>query len=200
LGCDFLAASAYKFFGPHVGVLWGRRELLERLPAYKVRPAPDSLPGRWMTGTQNHEGIAGATAAVDYLADLGRNLLPQATTRREALEAAFSAITAYERELLRPLLAGLGEMPDVRIWGITDPARAHERVPTVAITHRRFTPRHMAQRLGEQGFFVWHGNYYALPLTEALGLEPEGMLRIGLLHYNTAEEVSRLLHAVAEVE
>ena len=97
------------------------------------------------------------------------------------------------------LLAGLGEMPDVRIWGITDPARMDHRVPTVAITHRRFTPRQMAERLGRQGFFVWHGNYYALPLTEALGLEPEGMLRIGPMHYNTREEITRLLCAVAEM-
>jgi len=191
--CDFLACSAYKFFGPHEGVLWGRRELLEGLPAYKVRPAPDDLPGRWMTGTQNHEAIAGTLAAVEYLADLGRRLRGGAADRREALRAAFTGIVAYERQLVARLLAGFAELPDVKVWGITDEDRLAQRVPTVAITHRRLSPSQLALRLGEQGIFVWHGNFYALPLTEALGLEPQGLLRIGLLHYNTEEEVQRLL-------
>lgn len=202
-GCDFLVCSAYKFFGPHVGVLWGRRELLESLPAYKVRPAPDTLPGRWMTGTQNHEGIAGTLAAVEYLADLGRSSRGQAgagSDRRTALDAAFEAITAYERALAAELLAGLAELPSVRIWGITDPARMAERVPTVSITHRKLPPRAVAERLAARGIFVWHGNFYALPVTEILGLEPDGMVRIGLLHYNTAEEVRRLLEALRELE
>jgi cysteine desulfurase family protein (TIGR01976 family) len=199
LGCDFLVASAYKFFGPHVGVLWGRRDLLERLPAYKVAPAPDTIPGRWMTGTQNHEGIAGAMAAVEYLAELGRTVEPGAADRRAALKAAYARIVAYEQELVGLLLDGLAAMPDVKVWGITDPSRRASRVPTVSITHRKFSPRQMAERLGAQGFFVWHGNFYALPLTEALGLELDGLLRIGLLHYNTREEVERLLAAMAEM-
>jgi cysteine desulfurase family protein (TIGR01976 family) len=198
-GCDFLTASAYKFFGPHVGVLWGRRELLARLPAYKVRPAPDNLPGRWMTGTQNHEGIAGTLAAVEYLADLGRHLDPRGAGRRAALETACAAMVAYERRLAGVLLAGLEEIPQFRVWGITDPARLDQRVPTVAVTHRTIVPRELAARLAEQGFFVWHGNFYALPLTEALGLEPEGLLRIGLVHYNTEEEVERLLEALRAI-
>lgn len=197
LGCDFLVASAYKFFGPHVGVLWGRRDALERLPAYKVRPAPNALPGRWMTGTQNHEGIAGAMAAVEYLAELGRTIEPRAANRRAALETAYAAIVDYERGLCDLLLDGLAAMPEVKIWGIVDAARRAGRVPTVAITHRRLTPRQMAEQLGAQGFFVWHGNFYALPLTESLGLEPEGLLRIGLLHYNTREEVERFLAAMS---
>jgi cysteine desulfurase family protein (TIGR01976 family) len=200
LGCDFLVASAYKFFGPHVGVLWGRRELLELLPAYKVRPAPDSLPGRWMTGTQNHEGIAGAMAAVEYLAELGRTLDPNAADRRTALEAAYAGIVDYERRLAAVLLDGLAAMPDVKVWGVADPARSSERVPTVAITHPRFTPRHMAESLAARGIFVWHGNFYALPLTESLGLEPEGLLRIGLVHYSTREEVDRLLDHLAAMD
>ena len=199
-GCDFLVCSAYKFFGPHVGVLWGRRELLTELPAYKVRPAPDELPGRWMTGTQNHEGIAGTLAAVDYLADLGGRLQPGAGDRRRALDAAYRAIAAYERDLLAELLAGLAALPDVKIWGITDPERWDRRVPTVALTHRRLAPRELAEYLAVRGIFVWHGNYYALPVTEALGLEPDGMVRIGLLHYNTAEEVERLLAAMRELD
>ncbi len=197
--CDVLACSAYKFFGPHVGLLWGRRELLAELPAYKVRPAPDDLPGRWMTGTQNHEGIAGTLAAVEYLADLGRTLRPDAPDRRAALRAAYEGIVVYERELVGRLLSGLAELPDVKVWGITDPAQFDRRVPTVSITHARIGPEELAGYLAERGIFVWHGNFYAQALTEALDLEPDGLVRIGLLHYNTAEEVDRLLAALHRV-
>ena len=198
--CDLLACSAYKFFGPHVGVLWGRRELLEELPAYKVRPAPNGLPGRWMTGTQNHEGIAGTLAAVEYLADLGRHDTPEAADRRAALKAAFERIVAYEQALVGELLVGLAGLPSVKVWGIADPARTGERVPTVAITHACHTPRELAEMLDREGIFVWHGHFYALPLTEALGLEPDGVVRIGLLHYNTREEVQRLLSVLRRLE
>jgi cysteine desulfurase family protein (TIGR01976 family) len=199
-GCDFLACSAYKFFGPHVGVLWGRRDLLESLPAYKVRPAPDTIPDRWMTGTQNHEGIAGTLAAIEYLADLGRMVAGAAHgSRRECLDSAFEWITAYERELVGELLDGLAALPEVKVWGITDRSRSHQRVPTVAITHRRLASRELAEYLGDRGIFVWSGNFYALPLTEALGLEPGGLVRIGLLHYNTHGEVQRLLSLLAEL-
>ena len=199
-GCDFLACSAYKFFGPHVGVLWGRGELLGELPAYKVRPAPEELPGRWMTGTQNHECIAGTLAAVEYLADLGRTLDREAGDRRGALKAAYAGIESYEGELLSKMLSGLADLPDVKIWGITDPADFDRRVPTVAITHQRMIPVKLAEHLAAHGIFVWHGNFYALPLTEALGLEPHGLVRIGLLHYNTGEEVDRLLEALKELD
>jgi len=197
-GCDFLACSAYKFFGPHVGVLWGRRKLLTRLPAYKVRPAPDEIPGRWMTGTQNHEGIAGALAAVEYLVDLGQTVSEETINRRAALRAAYAGITAYEQALVGELLEGLAELPRVKVWGISERSRLDERVPTVAITHRGFRSSELARHLAEHGIFVWHGNCYALPLTEALELEPEGMVRIGLLHYNTREEVQRLLATLVE--
>jgi cysteine desulfurase family protein (TIGR01976 family) len=198
--CDFLACSAYKFFGPHIGILWGRRELLEELPAYKVRPAPDSPPGKWMTGTQNHECIAGVAAAIDYLADLGRAHAddPQLTPR-EALRETFRAIGDYERQLSELLLSGLTAISDVRIWGITARDQLNDRVPTVSITHRRLRPAELAARLGELGLFTWHGNYYALQLTETLGLEPDGMLRIGLVHYNTVQEVQRLLTAIEQL-
>lgn len=197
LGCDFLACSAYKFFGPHVGVMWGRRQLLESLEAYKVRPAPDSLPGKWMTGTQSHEAIAGAAAAVDYLADLGWRLAgSDGLPRRGALREAYREIGLYERQLLGRLLVGLEQIPDVQIWGITNLQRLDERVATVSFTHERFTATQMAEQLGRAGFCTWHGNYYALNLTETLGLEPDGMLRIGLLHYNTQSEVERLLEAL----
>jgi cysteine desulfurase family protein (TIGR01976 family) len=218
LGCDFLACSAYKFFGPHVGIMWGKRELLEELPAYKVRPATNELPGKWMSGTQNHEGICGVLAAIDYLADLGRMLSHsdapasqqeatergpssgrQDSQRRKALMAAFAGIRDYESALVRRLLAGLAELPDLKVWGIVDSKRLHERLPTLSITHSRYSATELATRLAERGIFVWHGNYYALQLTETLGLEPQGMVRIGLVHYNTADEVDRLLTQLREL-
>lgn len=198
--CDFLACSAYKFFGPHVGMIWGRQSLLTQLPAYKVRPATETLPGRWMTGTQNHEGITGVQAAIDYLAELGRHLDPQATHRRGALAAAYRAIRTYEEALLTRLLDGLARLPSIKVYGITDPDRYSERVATIAFRHARKRPVEVATFLAERGIFVWHGNYYALPLTEALGLEPDGMVRVGLLHYNTLDEVERLLAALGELE
>lgn len=197
--CDFLACSAYKFFGPHIGLLYGRRTLLESLSPYKLRPASDALPDRWMTGTQSHEGIAGVLAAIEYLADLGRQYAPGALLRREAIKAAYHAIETYERELLRNLLAGLAEMPQIKVWGIRDPARLAERMPTIAITHDKLSPEVISRRLAERGIFTWHGNYYALPLTEALDLEPAGMVRIGLLHYNTQSEVDRLLNELSRL-
>jgi len=194
--CDYLLCSAYKFFGPHVGILWGRRELLEELPTYKVRPAPDDLPGRWMTGTQSHEGIAGAAAAVEYLADLGRWVAPEAVDRRSALVAAFEAIAEYETSLCRDLLAGLAELPGIKVLGIRDLDRLGQRVPTIGLTHERLFPIEIAQHLARHKIFVWHGNFYALSLTEALGLEPHGMVRIGLLHYNTRDEIRALLDSL----
>jgi cysteine desulfurase family protein (TIGR01976 family) len=200
--CDYLACSAYKFFGPHVGILYGKRRLLEGLPAYKLRPAPDDLPGRWMTGTQSHEGIAGTLAAIEYLADLGRKAAPRSgrdDDRRGALQTAYEQIVSYERELCRELLQGLADLRDVKVYGIPDPTRLAERVPTISLTHARQSPREVVEHLDRRGVFAWHGNFYALALSEALGLEPEGMVRIGLLHYNTREEVKRLLAAIAEL-
>ncbi|MCZ6795124.1 MAG: cysteine desulfurase-like protein [Planctomycetota bacterium] len=203
--CDYLVCSAYKFFGPHVGALWGKRELLGELPTYKVRPAADDLPDRWMSGTQNHEGIAGTLEAINYLADIGRSLsfskesAPGATERRRALLEAFRTIGEHERQLARHLISRLAELPDIRVWGITDPARLDERVPTISFTHARRTPGEVAAHLGERGIFVWSGNFYALPLTEALGLEPSGLVRVGILHYNTEEEVDRLVEALREL-
>jgi len=197
--CDFVTCSAYKFFGPHVGILWGKRGPMVELPAYKLRPATDELPGRWMTGTQNHEGIAGTMAAIDYLAEIGRAHDPAAIDRPSALVAAYSAIVDYERTLVRHMLESLAEVKDLRVWGITDLDRLAERLPTVAITHSRRTPQEIAQHLADRGIFVWHGNYYALPLTESLGLEPEGMVRIGQLHYNTRDEIDRLIQALQEL-
>lgn len=198
--CDWLVASTYKFFGPHVGVLWGRTDRLEQLEAYKLRPAPDTLPGKWMTGTQNHECIVGALAAVDYLAALGRKVGCRASERRQALSVAYAAIGEYERQLAARLLAGLSSLRGVQVFGISDPARLAERVPTFGIRHARLKPDALAAWLAARGIFVWHGNFYALSLTEALGLEPEGLIRIGLLHYNTITEIDRLLSALSELE
>ena len=193
MGCDLLACSAYKFFGPHVGVLWGRLELLERLPFYKVRPAPDRPPEKLETGTQNHEGIAGVLGAIEYLEELGRSL-GAAGPRRAALAAAMEAIAAHERGLCARLLEGLSGVPGLRVYGITDPARLQRRVPTVSFTLQGWRPRALAERLAREDVYVWDGHYYALELVERLGLrEAGGMLRVGLAHYNTAAEVDRLV-------
>ncbi len=197
IDCDFLACSAYKFFGPHVGVFYGKRELLESLQPDKLRVAPETLPSRWMTGTQNHEGIAGAAAAVEYLAEIGRRAESNSVSRRDALRSAFRWISEYERGLVARLISGVQQLPDVRIWGITDARRLHERVPTVSFTHARRSTAEIATRLAERGIFVWSGNHYALPFTEAMHLEPQGTLRVGLMHYNTPEEVDRLLGELA---
>ncbi len=194
-GCDFLVCSAYKFFGPHIGIMYGRRELLESIQPYKLRPAPNDLPGRWMTGTQNHECIAGTLEAIDYIADIGRIQGGKSLERRPALQAAYDSIRAYERSLLIQLLDGLKRFPDVKIWGITDRDNL-SRLPTVSITHQAINAKQLAKTLAAEAIFVWHGNYYALPLTEMIGVEPDGMVRIGLAHYNTPAEIDRLLKVV----
>lgn len=213
LGCDFLACSPYKFFAPHMGALYGKRAHMQRLRPYKVRPAADTLPDRWETGTKNHEGLAGVVAAVEYLTELGRgqgagsgeaekqssDSQPQ-VPRRQALLAAMDAIRAYERVLSERLIRGLLEIPGLTFYGISDAARFDWRTPTVSIRLEGYTPRQLAEALAEQGLFVWDGNYYAINLTERLGVEQDGgMVRIGLVHYNTAEEVERLLAALREL-
>jgi cysteine desulfurase family protein (TIGR01976 family) len=196
--CDFLCCSAYKFFGPHVGVMYGKRELLEELPAYKVRPCAETLPDRWMTGTQNFAAIVGVGAAIEYLAEIGRTL-GETSGRRACLARTFAAIEKVERDLGARLLEGLATVMGIKVYGITDPKRLAERVPTVAFTHARRTPAEVVEHLAARNIFAWHGNYYALPLTESLGVEPLGMVRVGLLHYNTAHEVARLIAALEEL-
>lgn len=211
LGCDFLVCSAYKFFGPHVGALWGRYDLLEQLPAYKVRPAAPNPPWKFETGTLNHEGLAGVTAAINYLAGLGReygrHLNPELAAklqaysgRRQELKQAMHAIAAYERPLFAYMMQEIRQIPGVTVYGLTDPTEFDERCPTLAFTRHGFTPRQIAAYLGNRGIFVWDGNYYALSVTERLGLEESGgMVRVGLAHYNTQEEVDRLLNALREM-
>jgi cysteine desulfurase family protein (TIGR01976 family) len=194
-GCDLLAVSSYKFFGPHLGVLWGRRELVDDLHAYKVRPAKSRSPEKLETGTQNHEGIAGSAAAVDYLASLSS--LGPGATRRQRLLDAWARLQRHETELCRRLLDGLASVAGLRVYGIADPGRLAERVPTVSFTLAGHTPRAVAERLGAQGIFVWDGDYYAVDVVDALGLRSAGgMVRVGLAHYNTAAEVDRLIAAL----
>jgi cysteine desulfurase family protein (TIGR01976 family) len=207
LDCDFLVCSAYKFFGPHLGVLYGKRRLLEMLPAYKVRPAENTLPHKFETGTLNHEGIAGLLGVVEYLTTIGRDHAQQYasayaafTGRRHDLKVAMRTIQDYERALAAHLLAGLQEVRGITIYGLTPVKDLPRRVPTVAITIAGHTPRALAERLADAGIFTWNGNYYALALMERLGLEQQGgALRIGLAHYNTFEEIDRLLEVLREI-
>ncbi len=200
LDCDFLVCSTYKFFGPHMGVLYGKREHLTRLPAYKLRANSDDIPYRWEWGTLNHECIAGITACVGYLADLGRRLEPEVSSRRAALQAGYAEIRRYERELCERLVRGLLVIGGLRFYGIRDFSAFDRRCPPVAIRIAGHTPLELATKLGTRGFFTWDGNYYALNLSERLDVEKDGgFLRIGLVHYNTAEEVDRLLAALREI-
>jgi cysteine desulfurase family protein (TIGR01976 family) len=200
-GCDFAIASAYKFFGPHLGILWAKSELLHSLQPDKIRPAPNTPPGRWMTGTQAHELIVGAAAAVDYLAGIGRQLAPGTDmTRRAALLTVYQAIKEYEQSLATRFLQGVSELKQVRVWGITDHTRISERVATFSISHARLKPCELVEMLDRHGIFAWHGNFYAVPWSEAMGLEPDGVTRVGFLHYNTSAEVDRLLAVLCELE
>lgn len=207
LGCDFLVCSIYKFFGPHLGALYGSYELLESLPAYKVRPADNVPPHKFETGTQSFEAMAGAIAAVDYLASVGERYGAESTAgfpgfegRRLDLKAGMAAIRVYEQVLCRKLIVGMGEIPGLQIYGITAPARFHQRVPTVSCTVEGLEPSEIAQRLAQSNIFVWDGNFYALAVTERLGLEDRGgLLRVGLTHYNTAKEVDILLGVLADM-
>jgi cysteine desulfurase family protein (TIGR01976 family) len=194
LDCDFLACSVYKFFGPHLGIVYGKSEHLARLRPYKVRPATEELPYRWETGTQNHECMAGASAAIDYIAGLGRQSSPEVRTRREAISEAYRWISQHESSLCRQLIAGLLNIPGLTLYGIADESRFDQRTATVGIRIHGLSPGTLAQALGEKGIFAWAGNFYALNLTETLNLEDTGgVLRIGLVHYNTREDVERAL-------
>ena len=212
LGCDFLVCSTYKFFGPHMGVLYGKREHLEKLRPYKVRPSSDNIPNRWESGTLNHECIAGIKACVDYWEELGprveAGLRPAGAgqspvptlTRRDAIVAAHAAIHPHERAMMEKTIAGLLAIPGLKFYGISDPHRFEERCATFAVRIEGHTPLELSTKLGERGFFTWDGNYYALNLTEQLEVERlGGFLRIGLAHYNTMEEVERLLGALREI-
>jgi len=207
LDCDFLVCSAYKFFGPHVGVLYAKEEHLENLLAYKVRPAPDAIPERWETGTQNHEGLAGVRAAVDYLAWVGEEFggcfsqqVESYTGHRRMLKAAMLTTQDYERTLSKQLLEGLEGIDKVTLAGITDTEHLEARTPTVVFNIEDQTPLQVAIALGEAGIYVWDGNYYALEVMQSLGREEHGgMVRVGAAHYNTHEEIDRFLCEVRKL-
>jgi cysteine desulfurase family protein (TIGR01976 family) len=201
LGVDFLVCSSYKFFGPHAGALYGRYDLLDGLKAYKVRPATDSLPGKFETGTQNHEGIAGVLGALEYFEWLGKTfggeqeegLRERYTGRSLEYKKAMTAIRAYEFELSRALLETLGQVPGLRIYGLTDPHTLDQRVPTFSFRIGDKHPVEIAKALAAENIYVWDGNYYALEVTTRLGLEGRGgMVRVGAVHYNTLEEVKKM--------
>jgi cysteine desulfurase family protein (TIGR01976 family) len=199
---DYLVSSAYKFFGPHVGILYGKQELLEKLFAYKVRPATNKLPGKFETGTQNHEGIAGVLGALEYFEWVGKEFgskyiegLAEENYSGRALELkkGMTAIRAYEYELSRALLATLESIPNIQIFGLTDSRRLDERVATFAFRLKDLHPRRVAEKLAKENIYVWDGNYYAINVTERLGLEDKGgMVRVGAAHYNTLEEIEKL--------
>jgi cysteine desulfurase family protein (TIGR01976 family) len=198
IGTDFLACSAYKFFGPHQGILYGRSDILDALPTYKLEPAHH----RFETGTQSFEGQAGTLAAIEYLASVGvdHGSAEAADGRRERVRAGMSAIRGYEMALYERLAAGLEQIPGLRLHGITDRAQFDSRTPTAAVTVDGMAPGAIAEALGRQGIAVWAGDFYATGLIRRLDLEGRGgVLRIGLTHYNTAEEVDRLVGALASV-
>lgn len=207
LGCDFLICSPYKFFGPHSGTLWGRRELLERLTAYKVRPAEDGAPDKFETGTQNHEAQAGVLAAVEYLAELGETCgaayaeqFPGFTGRRLALKQAMTVVKAYEADLFAHFVDGLLAIPGLSFYGIRDGEQFAQRTPTAAFRLANRHPDEVAAHLGQRGVYVWSGNFYAVAVTEWLGLEDKGgVVRAGLAHYNTREEVDYCLACLREL-
>lgn len=198
---DYCVCSAYKFFGPHVGLFWGRKNRLEELKPYKLRASPSVGPGKWMTGTQNFAAIAGVKAAIDYIASIG-NSAPNSTselTRREKLRSAFELIEAYEKGLLIQLMAGLKSIPGITIFGITEESRFGQRVPTVVFDVAPYTSSEVTTRLSELGIYCWHGHYYAIDICDALGQSDRGMVRVGILHTNTSEEIDRLLIALRNI-
>lgn len=188
IGCDFLLCSAYKFFGPHIGLLWGRYDLMQSLPAYKVRPAKDTTPYRWETGTPSYETLAGTNAALDYLREISAG---------EGYMG--SNVIAYERELVTHLIDVIRALPGARIYGITDSARYHERVPTVAFELETHTPRAIAAHLAEHDIYVWDGNYYAVEIMARLDRAEHGLVRVGLAHYNTHDEIDRFAQAMRQL-
>jgi cysteine desulfurase family protein (TIGR01976 family) len=207
LGCDFLVCSAYKFFGPHLGILWGRGDLLEQLHPYKVRPAPETSPGKFETGTQNHEGMAGTAAAVDYFAWIGETMAQnfhdrykRFSGRRMYVHAAMDYLFDYETGIARRLVSGLQQRPGVRVQGITADNAMDRRVPTVSFTVDGVAPDLVAEVLAAKNIFVWSGHVYAVEAATALGIIDAGsVIRVGPVHYNSAAEVDQLLVALDQI-
>ena len=207
MGCDFFVCSAYKFFGPHQGILWGRREVLEQLEPYKVRPAPAELPWCFETGTQSHEGIAGIGATVDYFAAIGASMAaeqsskaPQLNGRRQQVHAAMDLLFDYERRLAHHLIDGLINISGVTVQGITQAGAMDRRVPTVSFTHSDVAPATIAEALAKQNIFVWDGHNYAVEAAKALDIyDSGGVVRVGPVHYNSISEIDELLHVLPAI-
>ena len=207
IACDFFICSPYKFFGPHQGVLWGRREVLERLNPYKVRPLTSELPWCFESGTQSHEGLAGVSAAVDYFAEIGRTMAadyaanwPQFSGRRQYIHAAMDLLFEYEKTLASHLIDGLLEIDGVTIQGITARDALDRRVPSISFTHDSHQPDDMAKALAEQNIFAWSGDFYAMDAAKVLGVSDSGgTLRVGPVHYNSIEEIDELLQALRSI-
>jgi len=200
IGCDFLVCSAYKFFGPHQGILWGRRDVLESLEPYKVRPAPDSIPWSFSPGTAAHEGLAGTAAAVDYLAGIGSSMSENVVDRKAGLAKGMQVMLDYEQELSSHLVGGLQGLSGVTVQGITAADRMSWRVPTVSFTHVSIPSDAIANALAERNIFVWSGHNYAVEAADALGiLDSGGAVRVGPVHYNSVEEIDTLLVALEAI-
>ena len=195
LNCDFLACSSYKFFGPHLGILWGRRKLLEDLHPYKCRCSDDDLPMRFEIGTPAVELLAGLTACVEHFVLLGE-MMGANGSRRTAIAAAFTRSVAYEDVLIGQLLEGLASIDDIEIIGPALNITATPRVPTLSFRHAAISPSAIALALAVENIYVWHGHNYAFEMAKSLGIEDEGGVRIGIAHYNTVEEVARTVAAV----
>ncbi|HSH05276.1 MAG TPA: cysteine desulfurase-like protein [Anaerolineae bacterium] len=196
LDCDFLLSSAYKYFGPHTGILYGKYEHLDALNAYKVRPAPTNPPMKWETGTQSFESLAGVTAAVHYLA----NISGSDGSLRDRLVASMTTIKQYEQTLSAAFLKAAATIPGLRIYGITDTEKLASRTPTFAISLDGHTPSAIAQHLANHGIFVWDGHYYAITIMDKLGLlDQGGLVRIGFAHYNTHDELDRLITTLRQL-
>ena len=207
IGCDFLVCSAYKFFGPHQGILYGRREALEQLDPYKVRPAPDEIPTCFETGTQSHEGMAGTIAAVDYFSWIGETMATEhhekyanLDGRRRYVHAALDYLFGYEATLAKRLIEGLQQLSGIKVHGVTDPDAFDRRVPTVAFSVDGINPEIIAAELAAKNIFVWSGHNYAVEVVSALGLmDHGGVVRVGPVHYNTSDEIDRVLHELDHI-
>ena len=201
LDVEFLVCSAYKFYGPHIGLLYGKYDLLDELKAYKVRPASDLPPEKFETGTASFEGIAGVLGALEHFAWIGEVFGDAAgLDRADRLRAGMAAARAYEDSLSKALLTRLQAIPEVQIYGQDDPEDVSQRVPTIAVNLKGKHPDHVAQALADRDIYVWSGNYYALEVTKRLGVEDSGgMVRIGAAQYNTPEEIEKLGTALEEI-
>ncbi|MDE2853677.1 MAG: cysteine desulfurase-like protein [Chloroflexota bacterium] len=202
LGCDFLLCSSYKFYGPHLGIMWGRRDLLDSLPASKVRPAKDTAPHRWETGTPSFETWNGLLACLVYWERLGKEYgdadMPRYAGRRLNLKRGLAAVSAYERTLVAALIDGLSAIPGVAIAGITDGAKLEQRVPTVAMVKNGHDPADIAHYLARENVYVWSGDYYALEIMKRIE-RPNGMVRIGIGQYNTLDEINKVLNLLDDL-